>query len=98
MQDVPHKTIAEIGRDVPRSYPEYWCLACDEGQAAMSRLLRAYAAADSEVGYCQGMNFVAGLLLMYVPEESQAFGIMHALLVGRDLRMLYTPDMAGLQV
>ena len=64
----------------------------------LSRLLRAYAAADPCVGYCQGMNFVAGLTLMYVPNEAEAFGVLHALLIGCGMRELYTPDMASLQV
>ncbi len=54
-----------------------------EGQAALRRVLRAYAAYDQEVGYCQGMNFVAGLLLMYMPGEAHAFGALVMLMEGR---------------
>lgn len=51
-----------------------------------------------QVGYCQGMAFVAGLLLMYVPEEP-AFRIACRLMSvkGPNLRILYLPGMEGLK-
>lgn len=41
----------------------------EAGQAALFRVLKAYSLHDLEVGYCQGMAFAAGILLMYLPEE-----------------------------
>jgi hypothetical protein len=34
------------------------------------RVLRSYALRNPGIGYCQGMNFVAGLMLLVLPEES----------------------------
>jgi hypothetical protein len=39
------------------------------GQEALRRVLRAYSYYDREVGYCQGMNFIAGMFLTIMPEE-----------------------------
>lgn len=39
------------------------------GQAAMRRVLKAYSAYDREIGYCQGMNFIVGMLLTLMTEE-----------------------------
>lgn len=39
------------------------------GQTLLRRVLRAYANYDEEVGYCQGMGFIAGMFLTYMPEE-----------------------------
>lgn len=39
------------------------------GRAALQRVLHAYAIFDSEVGYCQGMGFIVGLFLSYMPEK-----------------------------
>ena len=39
------------------------------GQASLRRVLRAYAAYDPEVGYCQGMNFIAAMFLTFMSEE-----------------------------
>lgn len=40
-----------------------------DGQESLFRVLKAYSLHDLEVGYCQGMAFVAGILLMYLPQE-----------------------------
>ena len=36
------------------------------GQLALFNLLKAYSLMDQDVGYCQGLSFVAGILLMHV--------------------------------
>jgi hypothetical protein len=43
------------------------------GQKGLRDVLRAYACYDPRVGYCQGMAFVAGLLLSYMPAEDAFF-------------------------
>jgi hypothetical protein len=45
------------------------------GQAALRRVLRAYSYYDPEVGYCQGMNFIAGMFLTVMAEE-EAFWML----------------------
>lgn len=49
--------------DVPRTFPELKIFD-EEVQQQLSRILVAYSNYQPEVGYCQGMNFVAGLLLL----------------------------------
>lgn len=61
-------------------------------------MLRAYAAYDPEVNYCQGMNFLAALLLIWMPSEAEAFGGLVVLMQERGLRELYKTDMSALQV
>lgn len=36
------------------------------GQLALYNLLKAYSLLDEEVGYCQGLSFIAGVLLLHV--------------------------------
>ena len=36
------------------------------GQISLFNMLTAYSQLDDEVGYCQGLSFVAGVLLMHV--------------------------------
>lgn len=45
-----------------------------------------------QVSYCQGMAFVAGIILMYLPEEP-AFSVLTGLMGpgGPDLRTLFLP-------
>lgn len=46
-----------------------------DGQAALRRVLRAYSYYDREIGYCQGMNFIAGMFLTLMSEE-EAFWLL----------------------
>ena len=45
------------------------------GQAALRRVLCAYSYYDREVGYCQGMNFIAAMFITMMPEE-EAFWML----------------------
>mmetsp|Transcript_7103 Transcript_7103/g.8168 ORF Transcript_7103/g.8168 Transcript_7103/m.8168 type:complete len:625 (+) Transcript_7103:174-2048(+) len=45
------------------------------GQGRLRRVLRAYSIYDNEVGYCQGMNFIAATFITFVPEE-EAFWLL----------------------
>lgn len=46
--------------------------------------------AGRQVGYCQGMGFVVGMLLMYLSEQD-AFRSLVKLMVVGELRVLYLP-------
>lgn len=52
---------------------------------------------DKEVGYCQGISFVAGVLLLHMSEE-QAFEMLKFLMYDLGFRKQYRPDMMSLQV
>jgi hypothetical protein len=90
-----------IARDVHRTFPEHAHFAVKHGQQALFRVLKAYSLHDLEVGYCQGMAFVAGLLLFYLPEEP-AFEVLCRLMSeadgGAGLRKFYLPGLEGLKV
>ncbi|ORZ00893.1 rab-GTPase-TBC domain-domain-containing protein [Syncephalastrum racemosum] len=68
-----------------------------EGQRAMRRILEAYSLYDSHVGYCQGLAFLVGPLLMHM-EEQQAFCVFVRLMETYQMRTLFTMDMEGLQL
>lgn len=53
----------------------------DEEQARLRRILNAYAAFAPEVGYCQGMNLIAGVLLLVSGcNEEETFGVFVCLM------------------
>eukprot|EP00931_Biecheleriopsis_adriatica_P104877 TRINITY_DN79491_c0_g1_i1.p1 TRINITY_DN79491_c0_g1~~TRINITY_DN79491_c0_g1_i1.p1 ORF type:complete len:401 (-),score=75.09 TRINITY_DN79491_c0_g1_i1:109-1311(-) len=60
---VDNPWIHPIEIDIPRTFPEMPYFD-DEQQQSLLRILKAYANLCPDVGYCQGMNFVAGLLLL----------------------------------
>ncbi|EPS62801.1 hypothetical protein M569_11988 [Genlisea aurea] len=65
----PEKWKGQIEKDLPRTFPGHPALDGD-GRSALRRLLTAYARHNPSVGYCQAMNFFAGLLLLLMPEEN----------------------------
>ena len=44
--------------------------------ASLRHVLRAFALHSPRIGYCQSLNFLTGLLLLYLPEE-KAFWMLH---------------------
>lgn len=68
------------------------------GQEALRRVLTAYAVCDPEVGYCQGMAFVAGVFLCYAPEE-EAFLLLHAAMrrPSHQLRLMFLPGLGAVK-
>ncbi|CAD5166659.1 unnamed protein product [Musa acuminata subsp. malaccensis] len=65
----PEKWKGQIEKDLPRTFPGHPALD-EDGRNALRRLLTAYARHNPSVGYCQAMNFFAGLLLLLMPEEN----------------------------
>ncbi|KAL5712542.1 hypothetical protein ACHQM5_014704 [Ranunculus cassubicifolius] len=62
----PEKWKGPIEKDLPRTFPGHPALD-EDGRNALRRLLTAYARHNPSVGYCQAMNFFAGLLLLLMP-------------------------------
>jgi hypothetical protein len=67
------------------------------GEAALARVLSAYAACNKDVGYCQSMNFITGMLLLHL-NEAEAFAMLDTI-VSRILpRDYFSPGMIGSKV
>lgn len=55
-----------ITRDLHRTFPHHPYFQSTEGQESLFNVVKAYSLYDPEVGYCQGLSFVAGPLLLNV--------------------------------
>lgn len=60
----PHEKV--IQRDLARTFPTHTFFRERNGQEMLFDVLRAYSLYDPQVGYCQGLPFVVGCLLLQV--------------------------------
>lgn len=67
----------DIEKDLGRTFPDhgYFNRPNSDGTNCLRRVLCAYAVHHPEVGYCQSLNFVAGLMLLFMGEE-EAFWLL----------------------
>uniref|UniRef100_W5N5G9 TBC1 domain family member 4 n=1 Tax=Lepisosteus oculatus TaxID=7918 RepID=W5N5G9_LEPOC len=90
-----HAILIDLGRTFP-THP-YFSAQLGAGQLSLYNLLKAYSLLDPEVGYCQGLSFVAGVLLLHMSEDD-AFEMLKFLMYDMGLRKQYRPDMIILQI
>lgn len=66
-----------IGKDLGRSFPGVDMFRDPEGdgQRMLGRVLKAFSLYDTKIGYCQGLAFLVGPLLMHMPDK-QAFCVL----------------------
>ncbi|XP_036105911.1 growth hormone-regulated TBC protein 1 isoform X4 [Molossus molossus] len=65
-------------------------------QKTLYNVLLAYGHHNQGVGYCQGMNFIAGYLILITKNEEESFWLLDAL-IGKILPDYYSPEMLGLK-
>ncbi|KKK19407.1 hypothetical protein P175DRAFT_0511506 [Aspergillus ochraceoroseus IBT 24754] len=88
-----------IGKDIGRSFPnvEMFRDPHGEGQQMLGQVLKCFSLYDTKIGYCQGLGFVVGPLLMHM-SDAEAFCVLVRLMDHYDLRTCYLPDLSGLQL
>ncbi|KAI9245967.1 rab-GTPase-TBC domain-containing protein [Sporodiniella umbellata] len=90
----PHEKL--IRSDLPRAFPEVDYFTTPAGQESLFRVIKAYSLTDEDVGYCQGIHFIAGCLLLHMREEA-AFSLLCQLMTQYGLRGQFMPKMERLQ-
>eukprot|EP00744_Colponema_vietnamica_P009768 GILI01013862.1.p1 GENE.GILI01013862.1~~GILI01013862.1.p1 ORF type:complete len:364 (-),score=76.76 GILI01013862.1:851-1942(-) len=89
---------SDIMRDIARTFPKH-VLFRDKnglGQRSLLSVLRALSLYCPDVGYCQGMGFVTGLLLIYMGEED-SFWLMTSLMQNYGMEGLFKPGLPLLE-
>ena len=74
--ELNHEDKEIIERDLNRTFPDNIHFKSDPSAtteqpllASLRNVLRAFALHCPHIGYCQSLNFIAGLLLLFLPEE-----------------------------
>ncbi|CAH8590753.1 unnamed protein product [Schistosoma intercalatum] len=94
-------SLNQIDLDVNRTFRNtvYFRDRYGPRQCALFRVLAAYSVYNSEVGYCQGMSELAGLFLIYIEDEEDAFWALNQLMTSYRYNMhsVYVADFPGLK-
>lgn len=96
LHSIDRPTEISINKDIRRTFPRHELFISRSGQVSLFNVLKAYSNFDSEIGYCQGMNFIAGTLLMYLDEE-KAFWTLVSIMFDKDWRSLFKEGTPRLQ-
>ena len=92
----------ELDLDLDRTFPGHPLLDRESangaaGTAWLHHVLNSYALRNPEVGYCQSMNFIAGILLIMDVREEDSFWIISHVSDSL-LPNYFAPPMLGAQV
>jgi len=87
----------QIEKDLQRTFPQMEKYQGDEGIDHLRNVLTAFSWINTDVGYCQSMNFVTAVLLLFMEEEE---ALWHLMSLVEDLLppKYYTPCMQGLMI
>ncbi|XP_025111685.1 rab GTPase-activating protein 1-like isoform X2 [Pomacea canaliculata] len=87
-KDSPSEAV--IQRDVNRTFPahDFFKESGGLGQDSLYRISKAYSVYDEDIGYVQGLSFLAAALLLHMPEE-QAFCVLTKIMFDYGLRNLF---------
>lgn len=86
------KSVDEISRDLSRTFHEEKFSSSDF-QVKLERILSSIAYIRPEIGYCQGMNFVASALFEFLEDEELSFWVFLYFLDEMELNSLYFENM-----
>ncbi|KNC21770.1 hypothetical protein FF38_04006 [Lucilia cuprina] len=82
-----------ISIDLPRTFPDN--IFFETKKERLYNILIAYAHHNREVGYCQGLNYIAGLLLIVTDDEEKSFWLLKHM-VENIVPQYHTKNMANL--
>lgn len=88
----------QITTDLPRTFPNNIYFDTRDPasyQKPLYNVLLAFSNTNPTIGYCQGLNYIAGLILLVTKDEDSTFWLLKVL-AEQILPDYYTPSMPGL--
>ena len=94
---VPCPSEKQIILDLRRTFPEEKECMTEKFLEKLKNILICYSIRNTTVGYCQGMNFIAGRILLIMGDEEQTFWIFIQLLE-KYLSITYYSELVGIVI
>lgn len=81
--------------DIQRTFPDEKLCMENNFLVKLKNILICYSIRNTSIGYCQGMNFIVGRLLLIMDNEEQVFWIFIQI-IEKILPLIYYSDLAGI--
>jgi len=94
INEIPRSVAIEIEKDVDRTFPEHEYFGMEIGIDCLRRVLLAFALHFKDIGYCQSLNFIVGMMLLFM-EEEDAFWLLVTIIEKLLPLDYYTKSMVG---
>jgi hypothetical protein len=96
--ELDKKVIDEIEKDLDRTFPEHaYFEPSGAGEAGLRRILQAFALHNPSIGYCQSLNFLTGMMLIFM-QEDDVFWLLVTIVERLLPQDYYTKSMVGIYV
>ena len=92
--DLPTRVQNDIEVDIHRSFKNNEHIQ-DEN---LRRILYTYAVVNPALDYCQGMNFIAGFLYLFLQDEALSFAVLREIINQFDLSTLFNTELPMLKL
>ena len=94
---IPCPSENQIKLDLRRTFPEEKLCMSEKFLEKLKNILICYSIRNTTVGYCQGMNFIGGRLLLIMGNEEQAFWLFIQIME-EILPITYYSELVGIVV
>ena len=94
---IPCPSENQIKLDLKRTFPEEKQCMSEKFLEKLKNILVCYSIRNTTVGYCQGMNFIGGRLLLIMGNEEQAFWLFIQIME-EILPITYYSELVGIVV
>ena len=92
---VPCPSENQIKLDLRRTFPEEKDCMTETFLERLKNILICYSTRNTSVGYCQGMNFIGGRILLIMGNEEQAFWLFIQIME-KILPIVYYSELVGI--
>ena len=87
-KEMYHTCFIQIKKDLARSFPDHTFFSTPKNMARFEVLLKKFALYFPKIGYTQGLNFLAGYILLAGFNDTQAFETLVAMLLHEKLLLI----------